>query len=145
MNAGVRMQPTQIEGLIALIDEMILIITEENAALATGLPASRSKFLGRKTELAGLFEQWVADVTLKKVRLSAEQEPLRSLFAQRIQLLQLIMDENIVKLRAAIEASQLRIDAVMNAIRDRISVSAPYAANGRRSRPMLSCSSNIRA
>jgi len=147
MNAAVRMksQPNQIEGLIALIDETILIVTEENCALAMGLPASRSKLLSRKTEIAALFEQWVADVSSKKVSVSAEEAPLRSTFAERIQLLQVVMDENIVKLRAAIEASQRRIDAVMDAIRERISVSAPYAHDGRRNKQVFSCSSNIRA
>ena len=147
MNAVVRMQPqpTNIENLIALVDEMILIIAEENSALAKGLPASRSKLLGRKIELAALFEQWVADVSSKKVIISAKDHPQRSTFVERIQLLQVVMDENIIKLRAAIEASQRRIDAVMSAIRERISASAPYAANGRLNRPAVSYSPNMRA
>ena len=147
MNAVIRMQPqpTNIESLITLVDEMILIIAEENSALAKGLPASRSKLLGRKIELAALFEQWVADVSSKKVNLSTKEHPQRSTFVERIQLLQVVMDENIIKLRAAIEASQRRIDAVMNAIRERISASTPYAANGRLSRPAVSYSPNIRA
>lgn len=41
------------------------------------------------------------------------------------------MDENVTRLRAAIEASQRRIDAVMAAIREQISDNAPYGANGR--------------
>jgi hypothetical protein len=147
MNAVVRMQPqpANIESLIALVDEMILIVAEENSALAKGLPASRSKLLGRKIELAALFEQWAADVSSKKVNISAKDHPQRSTFVERIQLLQVVMDENIIKLRAAIEASQRRIDAVMNAIRERISASTPYAANGRLNRPAVSYSPNMRA
>jgi hypothetical protein len=41
------------------------------------------------------------------------------------------MDENVTRLRAAIEASRRRIDAVMAAIREQISDNAPYGANGR--------------
>jgi hypothetical protein len=147
MNAPVRMQPklTHIEDLIALIDEMILIVAEENSVLAMGLPASRSKMLARKTELAGLFEQWVADVSSKKINIAGKDTPQWSTLVERIRLLQVVMDENIVKLRAAIEASQRRIDAVMSAIRERIAVSTPYAANGRLSTPAVSYSPNIRA
>jgi hypothetical protein len=41
------------------------------------------------------------------------------------------MDENMTRLRAAIEASQRRIDAVMAAIREQISDNSPYNAKGR--------------
>jgi hypothetical protein len=49
----------------------------------------------------------------------------------RIEALRLAMDENMVRLRAAIEASQRRIDAVMSAIRAQISDNSSYGASGR--------------
>lgn len=48
------------------------------------------------------------------------------------------------RLRAAIEASQRRIDAVMAAIREQISDSAPYGANGRISSQSASYARNVR-
>jgi len=49
----------------------------------------------------------------------------------RLEHLSVAMDENATRLRAAIETSQRRIDAVMAAIREQISYNAPYGANDR--------------
>ena len=138
-------EAARIERFIALIDEMILIVAEENSELALGVPAPRSKLLGRKIELAETFEKWVADVSSRKIGIADLDAALKSRLMERVGILQKIMDENVIKLRAAIEASQMRIDAVMRAIRERISVSAPYAADGRRSAPVVSCTSNLHA
>mgnify|MGYP006873845582 CR=1 FL=1 len=138
-------EAVRIDRFIALIDEMIEIVAEENSELALGVPAPRSKLLGRKVELAEAFEKWVADVTSKKIGLADLDAALKGRLMERVGILQKIMDENVIKLRAAIEASQVRIDAVMRAIRERIAVTAPYAADGRRSVQMVSCTSNMRA
>jgi two-component sensor histidine kinase len=50
---------------------------------------------------------------------------------QRIESLRLATAENMVRLRAAIEASQRRIDAIMAAAREQIAGNSPYNANGR--------------
>jgi len=142
---NVQLDTSRTEDLIALIDEMIVIVTEENTALAKGLPASRSKQLARKTELAALLEQWVVDVSSKKIDILASKEPLRSRFTERVKLLQTVMDDNVTKLRAAIETSQRRIDAVMAAVRERVSDATPYAANGRMTGHVASYAANIRA
>jgi hypothetical protein len=139
------LEVVRIEQFIALIDEMILIVAEENSELALGVPAPRSKLIGRKTELAEIFEKWVADVTSRKISIAELDAALKSRLMDRVGILQKIMDENVIKLRAAIEASQVRIDAVMRAIRERISVSAPYAADGRRCAPVISYASNLQA
>jgi hypothetical protein len=55
------------------------------------------------------------------------------------------MDENMVRLRAAIEASQRRIDAVMVAIREQISDSSPYNAKGRVNGHSASYATSIKA
>ncbi|AMN39092.1 hypothetical protein [Rhodoplanes sp. Z2-YC6860] len=138
-------EAARIEKFIALIDEMIQIVAEENSELALGVPAPRSKLLSRKVELAEAFEKWVADVTSRKLSLANLDVALKGRLMDRVGILQKIMDENVIKLRAAIEASQMRIDAVMRAIRERISVSAPYAADGRRCAPLVSCTSNLHA
>jgi hypothetical protein len=147
MNTAFKSRPqfNELEVMIALIDEMIAIITEENSCLAKGLPASRSKQLSRKTELAAYFERWVADAATDRVNFRAGGEALRAKLMERTRYLQAVTDENITKLRAAIAASQRRIDAVMGAIKERMSESAPYAANGRLGRPGISYAANLRA
>jgi hypothetical protein len=147
MNIAVKVQsePGTVVDLVALIDEMIALTAEENAVLAKGLPASRSMKLGRKMELAAAFERWVGEVNSRGTDLLMGNEALRQTVAERLQVLQLSIDENVIKLRAAIEASQRRIDAVMSAIRGRISESAPYTANGRTGQAVRSYSANIRA
>jgi hypothetical protein len=55
------------------------------------------------------------------------------------------MDENLVRLRAAIDASNRRIEAVMQAIREQIASVSPYGAGGRRTAHAMSCTTNVRA
>ena len=147
MNIAVKVQsePGTVVDLVALIDEMIVLTAEENAILAKGLPASRSMQLRRKMELAAAFERWVGEVNSRGADLLMGNESLRQTVTERLQVLQVNIDENVIKLRAAIEASQRRIDAVMSAIRGRISESAPYNANGRTGQAARSYSANVRA
>jgi ABC-type phosphate transport system auxiliary subunit len=121
----------RIENFIALIDELIAVVIEENAALAQGLPASRSKQIARKTELAGTFESLVKEINAKKITFQSSDERLRLTLAERLKQLQGAMDENVVRLRAAIAASKRRIDAVMRVIREQVSGASPYTASGR--------------
>jgi hypothetical protein len=135
----------RIETLIALIDELIAVVGAENMALAEGLPASRSKQIARKTELAEALENWVKDIAARKVSVQTSDEKLRSTFAERLQQLQAAMDENIVRLRAAIAASKRRIDAVMSVIRGQVSDNNPYTSSGRLSSRFASTGTNLRA
>jgi hypothetical protein len=147
MNVAVRGQSqfNELDKMIELIDEMILIIAEENSCLAKGLPASRSKQLTRKMELASYFEKWVVSAATNRVNFQAGGERQRAKLMERTRFLQIVTEENIIKLRAAIAASQRRIDAVMGAIKERISESSPYAANGCAGRLSMSYSANMRA
>nr|WP_157038897.1 flagellar protein FlgN [Rhodopseudomonas palustris] len=134
----------RIADLVELIDQLIDVVTEENIALAMGLPASQSRHTARKLELSELFEQWVKQVSMKNVLLSTPDRALQIRVLDRIERLRLVMDENIVRLRAAIEASQRRIDAVMAAIRQQIAGNSPYGANGRISGPAASAARGVR-
>jgi hypothetical protein len=134
-----------IENVITLIDELILVVGEENAWLAQGLPASRSKQIARKTELADYFEKCVENITSRVSFIQVNDEALRTRFTERMQVLKEAMDENIVRLRAAIEASQRRIEAVMNAIKEQVVSAPPYMSNGRLYHPATSIGTNIRA
>ena len=135
----------RIENLIELIDALIDVVTEENIALAMGLPASQSRHTQRKLELADLFEMWVKDVSMKNLLLHSPDRPLQRKVLTRIDDLRGAMDENMTRLRAAIEASQRRIDAVMSAIRAQISDNSPYGASGRINGNAASYARSIRA
>jgi hypothetical protein len=136
---------SRIEVMITVIDELIAVVIEENAWLAQGLPASRSKQIGRKTELAESFEKLVGDVTSNNASVQTDDEELRLKFVDRMQMLKTAMDENIIGLQAAIEASRRRIEAVMSAIREQVADANPYNASGRLSSKSISVGTNLRA
>ncbi|QCK88677.1 flagellar protein FlgN [Phreatobacter aquaticus] len=116
--------------MLALVDELIAVISDENSQLAQGLPASMSLSAARKAELAKEFEQWVADIRSRRIVLAHADQPLRARISEQTGVLQQGMDENVERLRAAIDASRRRVDAVMRAIREQIAPSGPYQANG---------------
>ncbi len=121
----------RVEELVELIDQLLDLVNEENIALAMGLPASQSRHTEQKLVLADKFEKWVVDVTMRRELLSTPDKRLQARVLEHIEMLRVAMDENMTRLRAAIEASQRRIDAVMSAIRVQISDSSPYNASGR--------------
>ena len=135
----------RIEDLIELVDALIDVVTEENIALAMGVPASQSRHTYRKLQLAELFEAWVKEVSMRNMLLHTPSRPLQHKVLARIDDLRLSMDENMTRLRAAIEASQRRIDAVMSAIRAQISDNSPYGASGRINGNAASYARSIRA
>jgi hypothetical protein len=135
----------RIEDLVELIDTLLDVVNEENIALAMGLPASQSRNTERKLVLADQFEKWVVDVTMRRRLLSTPDKLLQEKVLRHIESLRCAMDENMVRLRAAIEASQRRIDAVMAAIREQISDNSPYNAKGRVNGHSASYAAGIRA
>ncbi|WP_295848758.1 flagellar protein FlgN [Tardiphaga sp.] len=135
----------RIEDLIELIDALIDVVTEENIALAMGLPASQSRHTQRKLELANMFEMWVKEVSMKNLLLQTPDRLLQHRVLAKIDSLRIAMDENMTRLRAAIEASQRRIDAVMSAIREQISDNSPYGAGGRVNGHAASYARGVRA
>lgn len=131
--------------LIALIDNLIEIVNEENVELAKGLPASRLKQVDEKNRLATLFEQCVAEAVDKAANLNVQDRVLREQLMDRILKLRVAMDENVMRLRAAIDASNRRIEAIMQAIREQIANVSPYGAGGRRVTSAMSYGTNVRA
>ncbi|WP_315727869.1 MULTISPECIES: flagellar protein FlgN [unclassified Bradyrhizobium] len=134
-----------VKSLIALIDELVAVVSEENLELAKGLPASRSKQLDDKNRLAGLFEQRVAECAARTASLHVQDRVLREQLMERILNLRVAMDENLMRLRAAIEASNRRIEAVMQAIREQIASVSPYGSGGRRTARAVSYGTNVQA
>ncbi|WP_315835675.1 flagellar protein FlgN [Bradyrhizobium prioriisuperbiae] len=135
----------RVRSLIALIDDLIAVVIDENVELAKGLPASRLKQVDEKNRLADLFEQRVAECSARAVSLDVQDRQLREDLMERILRLRSSMDENVMRLRAAIDASNRRIDAVMQAIREQISNVSPYGASGRLAGHAMSCGTNVRA
>lgn len=131
LQPSIRTDGSDIADLAELIECLIDVVTEENIALAMGLPASQSRHTARKLELAEMFERWVKDIALKGVLLGTPDRSLQVNVLERVEQLRVTMDENLTRLRAAIEASQRRIDAVMAAIREQVADNAPYGSNGR--------------
>lgn len=117
--------------LSALMEEFITLVVEENAMLARGLPASLSLVAARKNELACEFELWVKAANARAIRLETSPEPVRKEFIERLAVFQKVMNENVARLEAAIEASRRRIDAVMSAIRQEMTDVSPYRADGK--------------
>jgi hypothetical protein len=135
-----------VKTLIALIDELIAVVVEENVELSKGLPASRLKQVDEKGRLAGAFEQRVAACTAHAANLNVKDRILREQLMGKIAELRTAMDENLLRLRAAIDASNRRIEAVMQAIREQIASVSPYGAAGRRAPTRsVSCGTNVRA
>ena len=118
--------------LIALIDEFIAVVAQENAMLARGLPASLSSVAKQKNILADAFELWVKAAQEREFRAEALSAKTRTVFVTRLEAFQQAMAENMARLEAAMEASRRRIDAVMSAIRSEMSNSSPYGANGKK-------------
>jgi hypothetical protein len=119
-----------VEHVIALVEELSLVIAQENQVLARGIPASLSASVARKHELADAFEQWVKQVAGEKL-CAYSDDVLRQRLLARVQALRDAMAENVTRLRAAIDASRRRIEAVMRAIRTEVSAASPYGPNGR--------------
>lgn len=135
----------RIKSLIALIEHLTVLVEQENAELAKGLPASRLKQAYEKNQLAEVFEQSVAECAAGTTSLNVRDRLLREQLLERILKLRAAMDENLIRLRAAIEASNRRIEAVMQAIREQIAAVSPYGASGRLAARAVSSGTNRRA
>jgi hypothetical protein len=128
---------------IALIDELVEVLSDENKTLSRGFPASLIDTTARKNELGEAFEQWVAAVREQRINLGDADDVLRSKMIARSHSLHIAVDENIGRLRAAIDASHRRLDAVLRAVREDMASTATYGANGR-AQPATLGSSSIR-
>jgi hypothetical protein len=116
---------------IALIDQLVDVLSAENKTLSRGFPASLVDTTARKNELGEAFEQWVAAVREQRIDLGAANDELRSKMITRSQTLHVAVDENIGRLRAAIDASHRRLDAVLRAVREDMAGTSAYGSNGR--------------
>ncbi len=120
------------EALLALVADLIVVIEDENALMAAGMPASTSHLVARKRELGERFSHWIAGLRSHDIKLTQADALLRKRLIASNAVLRDHMNDNVESLRASIAATRRRIDAIMRAIREQ---SAPppgrYGANGK--------------
>lgn len=112
-----------------LIDQLISVIDDENALLATGMPASLAVTTGTKSNLAGIIEE--------QLRALGAAGPIspdeRAYLDERVGLVQRKARDNLSRLAGAIGASRRRIAAVVAAVRETGTAAAPaYGRTGGR-------------
>ena len=119
-----------IDELDLLIDELAEVIGDENALLASGMPASLAATTGRKSNLASSIE-----ALLKTIGAAGPvTEGERNYLDQRVGMVQRLARENLSRLAGAIGASRRRIAAVVAAVRDEDASASPvYGRTGSRS------------
>lgn len=120
-----------INAMIAIIDELSLVVDNENRYLKRGLPAPVSSAISRKSALASELESWVDAIRTGKIALTKTTAEVRQDLAIRGTKLDAIMSENSVRLQGAIVATRQRIDAIMRAARAQNERAAGYGKNGR--------------
>ena len=118
--------------VLALVDDLIVVIEEENALMAAGIPASTSHLVERKRELAGQFSHWIAGLRSREIAFADADAALHKRLIASNEILRLHMNDNVESLRSSIAATRRRIDAIMRAIREQ-STPPPsrYGANGK--------------
>ena len=112
-----------------LIDQLISVIDDENALLATGMPASLAATTGTKSNLAGSIEEH-----LRALGATGPVSPEeRAYLDERVGLVQSKARDNLSRLAGAIGASRRRIAAVVAAVRETGTATATvYGRTGNR-------------
>ncbi len=115
--------------LDALIDQLIAVIDDENALLASGMPASLAATTGIKSNLAGNIEE-----QLRTLGTTGPVTPEERVYLdERVGLVQSKARDNLSRLAGAIGASRRRIAAVVAAVRETGTASATaYGRTGSR-------------
>ncbi|RYE60836.1 MAG: flagellar protein FlgN [Hyphomicrobiales bacterium] len=132
---------TRLTELVGLIDELVALIDGENAYLESGLPSAVSRSTGRKAELGAELDLWVRQVRSGEVDLAIASPMVRRRLTERAEVLDEAIRENMVRLQAGIDATRLRVDAIMRAIREQTVREGGYDATGRRARLVATPSS----
>lgn len=134
--------------VVALVDELIAVVEEENRNLARGMPASLSNSTARKTALAEDVERWAMHVQRHDLGRAAADRTMRDRLFEQVRRLGTVMDENVSRLRQAIAASHRRVDAIMQAVREDVASRGTYGENGQVAGPRAAtgwCGRGVRA
>lgn len=115
--------------LLAVMEDLLLVLRLENDQLRTGLPASVTLQTARKTELTATYFA-LRHLVLSQVGTSPELGKLHNRLLSTAAELDLALRENLQRLNTAINATRRRVSAVMAAIRDTAQNNRPYTARG---------------
>lgn len=109
---------SQVTQILDVIDRLARLIDEENSELARGIPAQLAHTAEEKATLSAQLEAYVIQVKEQAIDLGDANDDVREILAQRSQELATAMDENMNRLRAAMQASRFRVETIMRAIRE---------------------------
>lgn len=116
--------------LIALVDALTQVVGAENEELRRGTPASLSSTLAAKAKLGLALEAQVKRVRAGVPLDDGNLPERRAELGQRSRQLEALMDENRARLRQAMTATRLRINAVMRALREHETRASAYSKDG---------------
>lgn len=116
--------------LIALVDALTLVVGAENTELERGTPASLSSTLAAKARLGLALEAHVKRVRAGVPLDDGDVPERRAELGARSRQLEALMDENRARLRQAMTATRLRINAVMRALREHETRASAYSKDG---------------
>lgn len=119
-----------ITAMIELLEQLSDVIGEENHHLQSGLPASVSSNVSRKSVLASKLERWVGAVKTNEIVIAKATPVLREKLVAGGISLEGVMSENATRLTAAIDATRHRISAVMYAMREQGQRAGGYGETG---------------
>ena len=120
--------------VIALLDELVSIIGQENRSLLAGLPASLAQLVARKTHLAVELDRWLAAMRRGELGEPGDEPALLATLVERLRSLRALMEVNTALIRKAMRATRRRIDAIMQALRSTERVATGYGPDSMLSR-----------
>lgn len=118
------------EKLLYVISELTEVMMEENFILADGIPASLAANVDRKLELSDDYEELYAELVDNQSELLSTDPAFAHKLLEAVLQLRETASENLERLDAAMNASKLRVEAVMAAMRTTVSENLPYSATG---------------
>lgn len=124
----------RLRNLIGLVDDLVELIGVENRELETGVPSALLRSTADKAKLGAELDVWVRQVRLGQFNLAVASPALRERLTARAEVLDEAIKENMIRLRAGIDATRSRVDAIMRAIREQSVREGGYDASGRRAR-----------
>jgi hypothetical protein len=123
--------PRDLRGLLMdVVTELVDVIQEENAVLAEGLPAAVTATIDRKLELSDAYEELCAELADTQPGVLAADPDFAARLMDVVLALREATAENLVRLEAAVSASQRRVEAVMAAMRSTAGETGTYDARG---------------
>ncbi|MBK1794748.1 hypothetical protein JHL21_09560 [Devosia sp. WQ 349] len=129
---------TQFGVLITLMTELTALLDRENRALEAGLRTSLAfaaeRTHERKAELSAELETWVSQVRSGQINLGLASPDVREQVTASSEALDAVVKENMERLKAGIETTRTRVEAIMSAIREQATSEGAYDATGRRAR-----------